>query len=100
MELGKDSLQKLHLVLVLLNDNQFFLLLFATNHLFKHAIGNICENALDGNDKLFVESHWPVGTNCQWLISAEDDKHYINLEFEHLDVRTYELDYYPGIRGP
>ena len=78
----------------------FVSLLFATNHLFKHVIDNICENALDGNGKLIVENHWSVGTNCQWLISAEDDKHYINLEFEHLDVRTYELDYYPCIRGP
>ena len=50
---------------------------------------NLCENALDlSNRKLIVDNNWPFGTHCQWLISAVDDQHYVNLEFENIDVRT------------
>ena len=44
--------------------------------------------------KLTVENKWPVGTHCQWLISAIDDKHYVILEFENVDVRIADLDYF------
>ena len=57
---------------------------------------NLCDNALDlVNGQLIVEDNWPVGTYCQWLISAEDDEHYVNLEFENLDVGIAELNYLP-----
>ena len=59
------------------------------NTIFAHVIDNWCENALDlSNGTLIVESDWPLGTYCQWLISAVDEKHYVNLEFENIDVRT------------
>ena len=62
-----------------------------------HALDNWCDNALDLSNgtegKLTVESKWPIGTYCQWLIPAIDDKHYINLEFESLDVSIAELNY-------
>ena len=59
-----------------------------------HGIDNLCQNTLDLiNGKLIVESHFPYGTYCQWIISAVDDKHYVNLEFENIDVRIVELDY-------
>ena len=64
------------------------------NFNFIHAIDNLCENALDlTNGILIVESYWPGGTYCQWLISAVDDEHYVNLEFENIDVRFAELNY-------
>ena len=53
-----------------------------------------CNNALNlSSDKLIVKSDLPFGTYCQWLISAVDDKHYVNLEFENIDVRITELNY-------
>ena len=58
-------------------------------------LDNLCDNALDlSNGKLIVESNWPVGTHCQWLISAIDDKDYLNLEFQDVDVITYELNFF------
>ena len=64
------------------------------NFISTHALDNLCENALDlSNGKLIVESYWPGGTYCQWLISAVDDEHYVNLEFENIDVRFAELNY-------
>ena len=52
-----------------------------------HGTDNLCQNTLDLiNGKLIVESHFPYGTYCQWLISAIDDENYVNLEFQHLDV--------------
>ena len=61
--------------------------------IFTHVLDNLCENALDlSNDKLIVESNWPFGTYCQWLLSAEDDEHYINLQFEDIDVRINDLN--------
>ena len=66
--------------------------------IFTHASDNLCENALDlSNNKLTFESNWQFGTYCQWLISAVDDKHYVILEFENIDVRIAELDYLPGL---
>ena len=62
------------------------------NHIFTNALDNLCQNALDLiNGKLIIEGNLPTGTFCQWVISAPDDKHYVNLEFEKLDVRTTEL---------
>ena len=47
------------------------------------------------NEILIVESHFPYGTYCQWIISAVDDKHYVNLEFENIDVRIAEFNNSP-----
>ena len=48
------------------------------------------------NGKLIVESNdWPLGTHCQWNIPAIDDKHYVNLEFENIDVRIAEFNNSP-----
>ena len=64
------------------------------NFIFTYVLDNLCENALDlSNGKLIVESYWPFGTYCKWLISAVDDEHYVNLEFENIDVRFAELNY-------
>ena len=72
-----------------LNCNITFAFNLRNNFIFTHALDNLCENALDlSNGKLIVESYWPFGTYCQWLISAVDEKHYVNLEFENIDVRT------------
>ena len=68
-----------------------------SNHfIFTHVLDNLCKNALDlSNDKLIVDdSKWQFGTYCQWLISAVDDKHYVILEFENVNVRIAELDYF------
>ena len=71
------------------------------NLIYKHAIDKLelCKKALDlSNGTLIVEndwSKWPLGTHCQWLISAVDDEHYVNLEFENIDVGIAELNYLP-----
>ena len=68
-----------------------------SNHfIFTHVLDNLCKNALDlSNNKLIVDdSKWQFGTYCQWLISAIDDKHYVILEFENVDVRIAKLDYF------
>ena len=68
-----------------------------SNHfIFTHVLDNLCENALDlSNDKLIVDdTKLQFGTYCQWLISAIDDKHYVILEFENVNVRIPELDYF------
>ena len=66
--------------------------------IFTHASDNLCENALDlSNNKLTIESNWQFGTYCQWLISAVDDKHYVILEFENIDVRIAEFNYLLGL---
>ena len=50
---------------------------------------NICDNALDlANGILNVEKSWPLGTYCQWLISAQDDNGYVTLEFQNVNVRN------------
>ena len=67
-----------------------------TIYVFTHILDNVCKNALDlSNDKLIVDdTKLQFGTYCQWLISAVDDKHYVILEFENVDVRIAELDYF------
>ena len=67
-----------------------------TIYVFTHILDNVCKNALDlSNNKLIVDdSKWQFGTYCQWLISAIDDKHYVILEFENVDVRIAKLDYF------
>ena len=68
-----------------------------SNHfIFTYVLDNLCENALDlSNDKLIVDdTKLQFGTYCQWLISAVDDKHYVILEFENVNVRIAELDYF------
>ena len=61
-----------------------------------HVLVNWCTNALDlSNSKLIVDNNWPFGIYCQWLISAVDDKHYVNLEFENFDVSIAEFTYPP-----
>ena len=48
---------------------------------------NTCDNALDlANGMLNVEDIWPLGTYCQWLISAQDDNGYVTLEFQNFNV--------------
>ena len=60
-----------------------------------HVLDNWCD-ALDlNNSKLVVDSNWPFGIYCQWLISAVDDKHYVTLEFENFDVSIAEFTYPP-----
>ena len=59
----------------------------------KITFDNICEKGRNlENGKLIVHNflvgYLPLGSNCQWLISALDDQHYVNLEFETLNVRT------------
>ena len=67
-----------------------------TIYVFTHILDNLCKNALDlSNDKLIIDNNWQFGTYCEWLISAMDDKHYIVLEFENIDVKIAELDYLP-----
>ena len=49
---------------------------------------NVCDNALDlTNGYLNVDDNWPYGTNCQWLILAQDNNSYVMLEFENFNVR-------------
>ena len=83
---------------VLIKDPLYFVTRFAfnlrNNFIFTHPLDNLCENALDlTNGNLIVDNNWPGGTYCQWLISALDDDHYVNLEFENIDVRFAELKY-------
>ena len=106
MELVKNSLQTLHLVLELITKsylfranpfcNKKFAFNLRNNFIFICALDNWCENARDLTEgNLIVDNNMPLGTYCQWLISAEDDEHYVNLEFENLDVRITELNYLP-----
>ena len=67
-----------------------------TIYVFTHILDNLCKNALNlSNDKLIIDNNWQFGTYCEWLISAMDDKHYVILEFENIDVKIAELDYLP-----
>ena len=57
------------------------------NFIFSYVADNLCQNALDlTNRKLIVDNNWPLGTYCQWLISAEDENSYITLEFQNIKV--------------
>ena len=50
---------------------------------------NICDNALNlTNGQLKVEDNWPVGTYCQWVISAQDNNDHVILEFQNFHVRN------------
>ena len=62
--------------------------LYLSNHfIFTHILDNLCQNALDlTNSKLIIDNNWPLGTYCQWLISAEDENSYITLEFQNINV--------------
>ena len=54
---------------------------------------NLCDNALDLiNGQLSVEkvifgNDLPLGTYCQWMISAQDDDGYVTLEFQNFNVK-------------
>ena len=87
-----DSLQKLHLVL---NNDSYYVLFcnkafsfnLSNNLFFTNVLDNLCQNALDlSNSKLIVDNNWPLGTYCQWLISAEDENSYIAIEFQNINV--------------
>ena len=83
MELVKDLLPILNLVIYLLHKEDFYFF----NFIFTYVIDNLCQNALDlTNGKLIVDNNWPLRTYCQWLISAEDESSYITLEFENINV--------------
>ena len=49
---------------------------------------DICDSALDlTNGNLNVEDNLPLGTYCQWLISAKDNNAYVTLEFQNFNER-------------
>ena len=55
---------------------------------------DVCKNALVlTSGTLTIKDKWPIGTNCQWLLSVEDANTYITLEFEHLDVSIYQAGF-------
>ena len=89
MDLVKDSLQKFYLVIYSLHENFYFF-----NLIFTYVVDNSCQNALDLiNGKLIVDNNWPVGTYCQWLISAGDENSYITLEFQNINVSLEILSF-------
>ena len=59
-------------------------------------VENLCQNALDlTNDEhiLIIQDTWPLGTYCQWLISAKDEVgSYVTLEFSEIKVRDEIID--------
>ena len=53
---------------------------------------NLCDTALDlKNGKLIVGYHFPTGTYCHWLISAQKDDSYVTLDFLDLHVQKNDL---------
>ena len=64
-------------------------------HLFIY-VENLCQNALDlTNDEhiLIIQDTWPLGTYCQWMISAKDEVGgYVTLEFIDIKVRVEKID--------
>ena len=60
-------------------------------------VENLCQNALDlTNDEhiLIIQDNWPLGTYCQWLISAKDEVGgYVTLEFNDIKVRVEKIDW-------
>ena len=58
------------------------------NNFFALLTDDICDNALNlANGILNVESNWPDGTYCQWLISAEDNDGHVTIEFQNFNVK-------------
>ena len=66
---------------------------FATLFIF---VDNLCQNALDlTNDEhiIIIQDNWPLGTYCQWMISAKDEVgSYVTLEFNEIKVRDEIID--------
>ena len=64
-------------------------------HLFIF-VENLCQNALDPtNDEHMIinQDNWPLGTYCQWMISAKDEVGgYVTLEFTDIKVRIDKID--------
>ena len=60
------------------------------------SVDNLCQNALDlTNDEhiLIIQDNWPLGTNCQWLISAKEEVGgHVILEFNDIKVRVEKSD--------
>ena len=57
--------------------------------IFTLVLDNLCQNALNltnGNGKLIVDNNRPIGTYCQWLISAKNENSYITLQFQNINV--------------
>ena len=53
-------------------------------------LDNLCQNALNltHNEHINIQDNWPMGTYCQWMISAKDEAgSYITLEFNYIKVR-------------
>ena len=65
-------------------------------HLFIF-VENLCQNALDlTNDEhiIIIQDNWPLGTYCQWMISAKDEVGgYVTLEFTDIKVRADRIDW-------
>ena len=59
-------------------------------------VENLCQNALDlTNDEhiLIIQDTWPLGTYCQWMISAKEEVgSYVTLEFNEIKVRDEIID--------
>ena len=59
-------------------------------------VDNLCQNAIDyTNDEhiIIIQENWPLGTYCQWLISAKDEfGGYVTLEFGDIKVRVEIID--------
>ena len=59
-------------------------------------VDNLCQNAIDyTNDEhiIIIQENWPLGTHCQWLISAKDEVGgYVTLEFNDIKVRVEIID--------
>ena len=67
-------------------------------HLFIF-VENLCQNALDlTNDEhiLIIQDNWPLGTYCQWLISAKDEvEGYVTLEFDiKVGLNSFNQSFY------
>ena len=65
-------------------------------YLFFIFVDNLCQNALDlTNDEhiIIIQDYWPLGTHCQWLITAKDKVGgYVTLEFNGIKVRVDIID--------
>ena len=60
------------------------------------SVDNLCQNALDlTNDEhiIIIQDTWPLGTYCQWMISAKEEVgSYVTLEFNEIKVRDEIID--------